>query len=60
MRKKKKIIKKKKTIKKEKVETKKGKQNLYKTNDEKIQIAKIKKQPVEKKIYNIKDLNVLS
>jgi len=55
MRKKKKIIKKRKTIKKEKIETKKVKQNLYKVSDEKVQIAKIKKQPVEKKIYNIND-----
>jgi len=53
--KKKKIIKKRKTIKKEKIETKKVKQNLYKVSDEKVQIAKIKKQPVEKKIYNIND-----
>jgi len=30
-------------------------QNTLKTNDEKIQIKKIKKQPTEKKIYNIKD-----
>jgi len=55
MKKKKKIIKKRKTIKKEKIETKKVKQNLYKVSDEKVQIAKIKKQPVEKKIYNIND-----
>ena len=48
-------IKKRKTIKKEKIETKKVKQNLYKVSDEKVQIAKIKKQPVEKKIYNIND-----
>ena len=55
MKKKKKIIKKRKTTKKEKIETKKVKQNLYKASDEKVQIAKIKKQPVEKKIYNIND-----
>ena len=55
MRKKKKTIKKKKIIKKEKIETKKVKQNLYKTSDEKVQITKIKKQPVEKRIYNIND-----
>ena len=30
-------------------------QNTLKTDDEKIQIKKIKKQPTEKKIYNIKD-----
>ena len=30
-------------------------QNTLKTNDEKIQIKKIKKQATEKKIYNIKD-----
>ena len=30
-------------------------QNTSKTNDEKIQIKKIKKQPTEKKIYNVKD-----
>ena len=55
MKKKKKTIKKKKIIKKEKIETKKVKQNLYKTSDEKVQITKIKKQPVEKRIYNIND-----
>ena len=55
MKKKKKIIKKRKTTKKEKIETKKVKQNLYKASDEKVQIAKIKKQPVEKRIYNIND-----
>ena len=30
-------------------------QNTLKTNDEKVQIKKIKKQPTEKKVYNIKD-----
>ena len=30
-------------------------QNVFKTNEEKIVIKKIKKQPTEKKIYNIKD-----
>ena len=30
-------------------------QNTLKTDDEKVQIKKIKKQPTEKKIYNIKD-----
>jgi len=55
MKKKKKIIKKRKTTKKGKIETKKVKQNLYKASDEKVQIAKIKKQPVEKRIYNIND-----
>ena len=55
MRKKKKIIKKKKITKKEKNENKKNKQNVYKSNDEKVTISKIKKQPVEKRIYNIND-----
>ena len=30
-------------------------QYAYKTNDEKVQINKIKKQPTEKRIYNVKD-----
>ena len=30
-------------------------QNTFKTNEEKIEIKKIKKQPTEKKIYNVKD-----
>ena len=30
-------------------------QNTFKSGEEKIQIKKIKKQPTEKKIYNIKD-----
>ena len=30
-------------------------QDTLKTTDEKIQIKKIKKQPTEKKIYNVKD-----
>ena len=30
-------------------------QNTLKKNDEKIQIKKIKKQPTEKKVYNVKD-----
>ena len=55
MRKKKKIIKKKKITKKEKLLAKKIKQNLHKVNEEKTQITKIKKQAVEKKIYNIND-----
>ena len=55
MRKKKKIIKKKKITKKEKIKAKKIKQNLHKVNEEKTQITKIKKQAVEKKIYNIND-----
>ena len=55
MKKKKKIIRKKKITKKEKFETRKNKQNLYRANDEKVQITKIKKQPVEKRIYNIND-----
>ena len=53
MKKKKKSLKKKKIIKKGKIETKKIKQNLYKPNDEKVQITKIKKQAVEKRIYNV-------
>mgnify|MGYP000293604059 CR=1 FL=1 len=55
MKKKKKVIRKKKITKKEKFETRKNKQNLYRANDEKVQITKIKKQPVEKRIYNIND-----
>ena len=53
-RKKKKIRKTKK--KQEKVATKKfiG-QNIFKTSGEKVEIKKLKKQPTEKKIYNIKD-----
>ena len=48
--------KKKKVEKKEKIVVKKAvKQNIFKTSDEKIQIKKIKKQPTEKRIYNIKD-----
>ena len=31
------------------------KSNIYKTNEEKVKIKKIIKQPTEKKIYNIKD-----
>ena len=50
----KKNIKKKK--KQEKVVTKKFvRQNIFKVDNEKILIKKIKKQPTEKKIYNIKD-----
>ena len=30
-------------------------QNTFKSNDEKISIKKIKKQPTEKKLYNVKD-----
>ena len=30
-------------------------QNTFKSRDEKIQIKKIKKQPTEKKVYNVKD-----
>ena len=41
---------------KEKIPSKKTvSQNTFKSNDEKVQIKKIKKQPTEKKIYNIKD-----
>ena len=32
-----------------------AKRNIYRTGDEKVQIKKIKKQPNEKRIYNIKD-----
>ena len=58
-RKKKKKIKKIKKLKenKEKKVFKKNliRQNTYKSNEEKVEIKKIKKQPTEKKIYNIKD-----
>ena len=30
-------------------------QNVFKSSEEKVQIKKIKKQPTEKKIYNVKD-----
>ena len=30
-------------------------QNVFKARDEKVQIKKIKKQPTEKKVYNVKD-----
>ena len=30
-------------------------QNVFKSSEEKVQIKKIKKQPTEKKVYNIKD-----
>ena len=61
--KKRKKIKKKinKTKKKEKVLSSKltsqsnYKTNVYKSNDEKIKIKKISKQPTEKRIYNVKD-----
>ena len=40
----------------EKVLAKKtGNQNVFKSNEEKIQIKKIKKQPTEKRIYNINE-----
>ena len=53
MRRKKNIKKKKK---REKIETKKFvRQNTFKLDNEKILIKKIKKQPTEKRIYNIKD-----
>ena len=57
VKKKKKIKKKKKTIKikKEKIVNKKIKQNIFKQSDEKVPITKIKKQPTEKRIYNIND-----
>ena len=49
--------KKKKTPKKrKKIESKKVvKQNIFKSNEEKVKITKIKKQPTEKRIYNIND-----
>ena len=59
MGKKKKTKKTKKTKQKQKQERVKYKklvgQNVFKARDDKIQIKKIKKQPNEKKIYNIKD-----
>ena len=46
----------KKSKKLEKIVSKKiTKEKNFKTNDEKVAIKKIKKQPIEKKIYNIKD-----
>tara|TARA_B100000029_G_C17422557_1_gene904849 strand:+ start:436 stop:1107 length:672 start_codon:yes stop_codon:yes gene_type:complete len=52
----KKIAKKKLKKNQQKIQTKVSeKQNLYKTADEKIPIKKIKKQPSEQKVYNIKD-----
>ena len=46
----------KKSKKLEKIVTKKiAKEKNFKTSDEKVAIKKIKKQPIEKKIYNIKD-----
>ena len=58
-RKKKKIVKKKiKKIKKDKkkiTDKKLVTQNIYKSNEEKIKIKKIIKQPTEKRLYNIKD-----
>jgi len=35
-------------------------QNTFKTNDEKVQIKKIKKQPTEKRLYNVNDHIVYS
>ena len=47
---------KKKSKKREKIVDKKlAGQNTFKSNDEKISIKKIKKQPTEKKLYNVKD-----
>jgi len=47
-------IKKKKEVKQRKVKVKKPiSKNTFKSNDEKIEIKKIKKQPTEQKIYNI-------
>ena len=46
----------KKRHKKTKIETKKlAKQNIFKSGEEKIKINKIKKQPTEKRIYNINE-----
>ena len=51
-----KIVKASKSVKSEKVTNKKFvKQNHFKSNEEKVEIKKIKKQATEKKIYNIKD-----
>ena len=48
-----------KKVKKEKIIVKKtNNQNTFKSNEEKTEIKKIKKQPNEKKIYNIKDFVV--
>ena len=53
---KKKVRKKRKAKKKQKVVIRKSVvQNTLKTNDEKIKIKKIKKQPNEKRIYNVKN-----
>jgi len=64
------MTKKKKKIKQKRKKTKKSKEkislkksttqnvyksNVYKTNEEKVKIKKIVKQPIEKRIYNIKD-----
>jgi len=52
----KKKIKKRGRKKRDKIESKKiVKQNTFKSSDEKILIKKIKKQPTEKRLYNIKD-----
>ena len=51
--------KKKKPKKRKKIESKKiVKQNIFKSNEEKVKITKIKKQPTEKRIYNINDFVV--
>ena len=56
---KKKIKKNKKNKKKEKIVPKKlVSQNTFKSNEEKVEIKKIKKQPNEKRIYNVKDFVV--
>ena len=47
-----------KSKKKEKLISKKSNINTFKSNDEKVNIKKIKKQPNEKRIYNIKDFVV--
>ena len=48
-----------KKVKKEKIIAKKiNNQNTFKSNEEKTEIKKIKKQPNEKKIYNVKDFVV--
>ena len=52
----KKRARKKNTKKIQKKKTKKAiSQNIFKTSEDKVQIKKIKKQPTEKKVYNIKD-----
>lgn len=42
------------------INKKNASQNTFKTNDEKVQIKKIKKQPTEKRLYNVNDHIVYS